>query len=547
MRSQSAVSACAFASFVLAGALGACGGPDEQKAGDSPSAAAAPAQPLTPDAAAKAAAEHAAMLDREYPMHGLVTGTQIKVRQKADPDATTVGWVRVGARLRLQSEPTKARNCSSGFYAVYPVGFVCAGEGVTVEAKPPASPIALTPPASDAPLPYQYYFVKEPKVPEYHRLPSRDEQRETRDFLARYDELFVKSPEKAAKLLKGELANELKPPLFIRRFLDRGFFIAGAGLEERASRKFVRAVRGSYVKQGSLEERKGSSFQGIEITPSRDAVGGVSQAASLPVAWAVREAQPFVVRPRDDGSLRLVPAEGHKPYARLTTVPWIGRERVGDTLFHKLSDGFYVKAWFLAVAEPIKRPKQIPADAPWVHVNLEQQTLVAYRGDTAVYATLVSSGLEGHDTPIGLFDIKQKYVANGMADLGPEAGDDRYSIDDVPWTQYFSGSIALHGAFWHERFGLQRSHGCVNLAPYDAHRVFNHTWPTVAEGWHGVTTDQTGLPASKVLISKSAREDDIAAALVPQPRAPVASAEAPAAPAAPAPPPKPAAPEQKPE
>jgi lipoprotein-anchoring transpeptidase ErfK/SrfK len=535
MRFQSAVSACAFVSVVLAGA---CGGQGEEKAGQSPSATAvAPSQPLTPDEAAKAAQEHAAMLERDYPMHGLVTGTQIKVRQKADPDATTVGWVRVGARLRLKSESTKARNCSSGFYAVYPVGFVCAGEGVTVEAKPPASPIALTPPASDAPLPYQYYFVKEPKVPEYHRLPSRDEQREARDLLARYDELFAKSPEKAAKLLKGELANDLKPPLFIRRFLDRGFFIAGAGLEERAFRKFVRAVRGSYVKQGSLEERKGSSFQGVEIQ------GDVK----LPVAWAVREAQPFVVKPRDDGSLRLVPAEGQKPYVRLTSVPWIGRERVGDTLFHKLSDGFYVKAWFLAVAEPIKRPKQVPADAPWVHVNLEQQTLVAYRGDTAVYATLVSSGLEGHDTPIGLFDIKQKYVANGMADLGPEAGDDRYSIDDVPWTQYFSGSIALHGAFWHERFGLQRSHGCVNLAPYDAHRVFNHTWPEVAAGWHGVTTDQTGLPASKVLITKSAREDDIAAALVPQPRVPVAAAGAPATPAPAAPATKAAAPEQEPE
>jgi lipoprotein-anchoring transpeptidase ErfK/SrfK len=532
--------------YVAASALVACGGGKGEVASE-PSSTPAPAAPLTPDEAAKAAAEHAAMLDRDWPMHGLVTGTQLKVRLKPDPDATVVGWVRVGSRLRLKKEPTKARNCSSGFFPVYPLGYVCAGEGVTVADKAPVSPIALTPPASDAPLPYQYYFVKEPKVPEYHRLPSRDEQREARDFLARYDELFAKSPEKAAKLLKGELPNEPKTPVFIRRFLDRGFFIAGAGIEERAFRKFVRAVRGSYVKQGSLEERKGSSFQGVELQgQSRDAVGGV-QPAKLPIAWAVREAQPFVVKPREDGSLRLVTAEGMKPYARLTMVPWVGRERVGDTLFHKLADGSYVKAWFLAVAEPIKRPKQVPADSPWVHVNLEQQTLVAYRGDTPVYATLVSSGLEGHDTPIGLFEIKQKYVANGMADLGPEAGDDRYSIDDVPWTQYFSGSIALHGAFWHERFGLTRSHGCVNLAPYDAHRVWNHTWPEIAEGWHGVTTEQTGLKGSKVLISKSAREEDIAAALVPPPRVPPPPAAGTAQPAAAPAAPKPAAaPEQEP-
>jgi hypothetical protein len=85
--------------------------------------------PLSHDAAAKAAEEHAAMLDRDWPMHGLVTGTQLKVRLKPDPDAVVVGWVRVGSRLRLKSGPTKARNCGSGFYAVYPVGYVCAGEG----------------------------------------------------------------------------------------------------------------------------------------------------------------------------------------------------------------------------------------------------------------------------------------------------------------------------------------------------------------------------------------------------------------------------------
>lgn len=497
---------------LLSCALFACGtksGDPATKGVPEPSAAPA-AAPATPEAAEQAAREHAALLDREYPKHGLVTGTQLKVRLKADPDGVVVGWVRVGSRIRLKAEPTKTRNCSTGFYGVYPLGFVCAGEGVTVADEPPESPTALTPAANDAPLPYQYYFVKEPKVPEYHRLPSRDEQRETRDFVAHYDELFAKSPDKATKYMRGELPNEPKVPLFIRRFLDRGFFVAGAGVEERASRLFVRTVRGSYVKQSQLEERKGSSFHGVELTGE----------AKLPIAWAVREAQPFMVKSRDDETLRLVPVEGEKPFERLSVVPWEGRERIGDSLFHKVGDGHYVKSWFLAVAEAIKRPSQIPADAPWVHVNLDQQTLVAYRGDTPVYATLVSTGLPGHDTPTGLFEIKQKYVANGMADLGPETGDDaRYSIDDVPWTQYFSGSIALHGAFWHERFGLQRSHGCVNLAPYDAHRVWNHTWPEIAEGWHGATTDQTGLVGSKVLITKSLSDDDIAAALAPPSRA----------------------------
>src|SRR4051812_33547042 len=116
-------------------------------------------------------------LDADFPLHGLVTGAQLKVRQKADPDALVIGWLRIGSRVRLGREPLKTATCRSGYYALYPHGFVCAGEGVQVSESPPQSELAANPPAKDAPLPYAYYLVKEAKVPEYHRLPSREEQR----------------------------------------------------------------------------------------------------------------------------------------------------------------------------------------------------------------------------------------------------------------------------------------------------------------------------------------------------------------------------------
>jgi hypothetical protein len=215
----------------------------------------------------------------------------------------------------------------------------------------------------------------------------------------------------------------------------------------------------------------------------------------------VREATPFSVKQRADGTLRYVTAPDQKPLERLSLLEWAGREHVGDELFHKLKDGTYLRYWFVTVADKIARPEGVgPADV-WVHVNLDQQTLVAYRGDQPVYATLVSSGLEGHDTPTGLFEIRAKYVAATMSDIGADV-DDRYSIEDVPWTQYFSGSIALHGAFWHGGFGLRHSHGCVNLSPSDAHRIFNHTLPELPEGWHGISTDKTGIKAGKVYITE---------------------------------------------
>ncbi|MCA9706801.1 MAG: L,D-transpeptidase, partial [Myxococcales bacterium] len=48
------------------------------------------------------------------------------------------------------------------------------------------------------------------------------------------------------------------------------------------------------------------------------------------------------------------------------------------------------------------------------------------------------------------------------------------------------GSYALHGAFWHTGFGRRRSHGCINLAPRDAARVFELTSPAMPEGWTSV-------------------------------------------------------------
>jgi L,D-transpeptidase catalytic domain len=459
-----------------------------------------PSEPAKPaddepklSAEALAAIEKQKLIDEKFPLHGLVTGLQLKVRMQPDPEATVLGWLRVGSRVRLAAAPTKTPTCASGWYPVAMKGYACAGEGIEVGATPPESPIAVVPPARDAALPYSYYFVKDEKVPEYHRLPSRDEQRAAEAFGARLIELAQKDPKKAQRLLAGELPGEPRKLDLVRRYVEKGFFVASTGFEVRAFRKFVRTVRGSYMKQVGLEPRPGPSFHGVALDES----------TTLPVAWAVRGATTIIPKLRDDGTLRLVTDEGSKPIERLARVPWVKRERIGDQVFHKLDDGHYLKAWYVAVAEKIERPKDVPPSEPWVHVNIERQTLVVYRGDTPIYATLVSTGLPGHDTPVGLFEIRSKHVSATMSDIGPDVSEDlRYSIEDVPWTQYFSGSVALHGAFWHAGFGLPHSHGCVNIAPLDAHWVFEHTLPELDEGFHGVTTDGTKLRGAKVWITE---------------------------------------------
>jgi lipoprotein-anchoring transpeptidase ErfK/SrfK len=86
----------------------------------------------------------------------------------------------------------------------------------------------------------------------------------------------------------------------------------------------------------------------------------------------------------------------------------------------------------------------------------------------------------------------QRRLKNVHAGRHPEYGVTRrrgastFELRDVPWIQYFESGFALHGAYWHDVFGIPRSHGCINLSPIDARFVFRWTEPAVPDGWHGI-------------------------------------------------------------
>jgi len=106
----------------------------------------------------------------------------------------------------------------------------------------------------------------------------------------------------------------------------------------------------------------------------------------------------------------------------------------------------------------------------WIDVNLAEQTLAVYDNYELVFATVIASGLEPFWTKPGTFQIFQKKETETMrnSDLS-----DFYYLDNVPWTMYFDGARALHGAYWRTRFGYPQSHGCVNLSVGDAHWLYN--------------------------------------------------------------------------
>ena len=98
----------------------------------------------------------------------------------------------------------------------------------------------------------------------------------------------------------------------------------------------------------------------------------------------------------------------------------------------------------------------------WIDIDLSQQVLTAYQGDTEVRFFAISSGKSSTPTVTGSF---RTYARTELQDMsgGSRAAGDYYFQADVPWVQYFFEDYAIHGAYWHNRFGTPVGHGCVNM------------------------------------------------------------------------------------
>lgn len=102
----------------------------------------------------------------------------------------------------------------------------------------------------------------------------------------------------------------------------------------------------------------------------------------------------------------------------------------------------------------------------WIEVDLSRQQLVAWNGRTVERIFWVSTGKRRTPTPTGTYSIQSKYRVSRMRGAN-------YNVPNVPYTMYYSGGYALHGAYWHNSFGTRVSHGCVNLGVRQARWLYN--------------------------------------------------------------------------
>jgi len=419
------------------------------------------------------------------------------------PSRTRFGYLRVGAIVDARGPAIKNDGCEQGWYRVNPRGFVCIGKGASLTPDEPIVQQASERPKRGAGLPYIYAMAGGAPPHFYFSLPAREQLRrlegsDRRAHFATWKLAHYDTQPAIAELLGAPGA----PPEFLR---NGGRAIKPYGvmhrLEEKVSsgraapdsgfallrvfehdaRWYGMTTEHDLVALDRVKVVVPSSFHGVELPASE-----VGLTAGFAAKGSVT-----VFRLEPNGNMIAAGAIERRQGVALT-----GERRPGG--FMLTHDGLYVPAAGLRlIPKRTEFPSFATGDRKWIDISINRQTLMAYVGRTAVYATLVSTGRGGlgdpeteSATPRGTFMVYAKHVSATMD--GADDAADSYSLLDVPFVQYFHKGFALHGTYWHDEFGRVRSHGCVNLAPRDAAWLFEWTDPPVPEHWHGVINKERG-------------------------------------------------------
>lgn len=185
---------------------------------------------------------------------------------------------------------------------------------------------------------------------------------------------------------------------------------------------------------------------------------------------------PVVTRLRDDVVLKVdgkVERDG-KSWFRIIFDEWLRYPE-------RVKSDWYVSAEYVEVLldEGVRTTLEHGGATTTKHILVDrsEQKLYAYDGDKLFMETAISTGLELSPTPAGTFPIFKKTPSRYMQGPIPGVpGSDYYDLPGVPWNLYFtSGGAVIHGAYWHDSFGTRYSHGCINLPPEEAKKLYEWT------------------------------------------------------------------------
>lgn len=135
----------------------------------------------------------------------------------------------------------------------------------------------------------------------------------------------------------------------------------------------------------------------------------------------------------------------------------------------------------------------------WIEVDISDQKLYGWEGNHKVFEFNVSTGRPGYDTVQGEFRIWRK-VKSQRYRGGTPGTSSYYNLPNVPYSLFFHKGYAIHGAYWHNDFGIaRRSSGCVNISPDEAGIVFNWAAPELPAGVNAINSTEEN-PGLRVVV-----------------------------------------------
>lgn len=147
---------------------------------------------------------------------------------------------------------------------------------------------------------------------------------------------------------------------------------------------------------------------------------------------------------------------------------------VDGELWYQIGVDQWLPAAAFNLIKPVQRPEEIDTRV-WIAVDIAEQTVMAYEDEKLVFASLVATGHTWSPTEPGFWRVYLQYGHRLMTRGNPNDSW-FYFMEDVPFTLYFNGDRALHGAYWHDAFGERQSHGCVNMSLNDSYWLWS--WAT---------------------------------------------------------------------
>ncbi len=344
----------------------------------------------------------------------------------------TIGLAQSG-RLAVPEPDSGSVVCPPGVYAIAPDGCLPLGPSeyltqiaaIGIPYPIPSLP-AYNPPAALNDIPYQYFKISEKGTPFYSSLDAA-------------------------------IANQ---PSGLHLYPSRHLYVSYVELVKDNQDTFYQLRSGNWIRaEGGRLARFYPLFQGLLFSSSpRNAFG-----------WVLGEIQsntaPGVNSPKSGVY-----------HHRFEVVQIYATQSADNLTWNLIGPGEWVDSRQISRVDPATTPPEGVTGGRWIEVNLAEQTVAVYDNNRLIFATMVSTGIDRFWTRPGLFQIHHKLETTTMSNSIP---DDFYYLEDVPWTMYFDEERALHGAYWHNKFGYEMSHGCVNMSLGDSHWLYD--WAKVGD------------------------------------------------------------------